>query len=264
MKPMSLTSFKQLVVVLREIEISKATGILNCQSVKESCCLCFTKGKLVHVYSGDRGGRVGKEVVAALLNWTEGSLSFKETTPHSQQTITMKDLAEIVETLVHLQNEGVFDSDLKEKITPTKVLPQMFDRTALPVSCGSYPIRATKPVEEVSLLTEKSFGLPPSIRQNQLEDLLKQKSIAKQLQFLSETNFTGYVFYNFPQIKSIYGLGLFINGDCTDIILHQSDKQADLKNQEAYQKLAKLVITPQICKVDERILRSYRALVACA
>jgi hypothetical protein len=254
------------VLVLSEIEISKLSGELKCSSPVETCVFYFTKGKLVHAESTEK---YGQEAVYSVLSWSEGTLSFQETVPQPKKSITADDLAEIMETIVLLQNKGLFDHEIKQVTQPVKTLVPVIELNSLiePVINPSQPVEPTNVAEQVApnpQLIETHLLLPPGIRQTQLEDLLKHKSIDKQILAITGTNFTGYIFYDLPQSKTGYALGLFINGNCTDFTLHQADNQTDLKNQEAYQKLAKLELIPQICKVEERILKSYRALVACA
>jgi len=115
-------------------------------------------------------------------------------------------------------------------------------------------------------LIEANLLLPPGTQQNQLEELLSQISLKEQIDGLVRLHFTGYIYYRLKQgsgNRGDFGLVLLDNGKVTDIIHVQAVSGARQTGWEAYQTLHSLELTPEIYKVEARVLKAYRAIVSC-
>ncbi len=104
--------------------------------------------------------------------------------------------------------------------------------------------------------------MPPGQRQDQLESLLGPISFKDQVVSLSQAHFTGYAYYNSPTEQGDWGLVLFWQGRVTDVIYQgqPSNRQTGGAAQQTLQKIAR---QPEIYRVEERVLKGYRGVVAC-
>ncbi len=114
---------------------------------------------------------------------------------------------------------------------------------------------------------ETDLLLPPGLKQDQLEELLNTLTLKEQIQTLARAHFTGYAYYRPVNVSDanmsvIFGLVLLKDGNITDLICTDSQRKNGYSGAEAYKKLAELMLSIEIYKVEVRILKAYRAIIA--
>ena len=131
------------------------------------------------------------------------------------------------------------------------------------------PVAEVKPFpgEDKPYSIKTDLLLPPGLKQDQLEELLSTLTLKEQVQTLARAHFTGYAYYRPVNVSGanmtvIFGLVLLRDGNITDFICADSQREKGYSGAEAYKVLAGLMLSIEIYKVEIRILNAYRAIIA--
>lgn len=252
-------NYRALAALLAKFTLEAFTGKVTCQSKASNCELYFNKGQLKNAVSGSRDG---EQVVYDLLSWDDGSLLVETGPPTDEQTLDREEVKLIYDTVKLLQAKGSFDPTLTSPLPPNSA-----------ATSGPNPVTTKKTGELVApaaavFSIETNLLLPPGERQMQLEELLQKVSFKEQLKTLSSSHFTGCVYYRSDgkqrnQKSGDFGVTLFHNGNLSDILYAAAGNGPSQTGRQALLQLSETNFVPEIYRVEERILKAYRGLVAC-
>ncbi len=256
--------FRQLTWVLDKLKTGQLTGRLICQSGLRQYELYFINGVIVHAVGE---GQTGDEVLYGLLNWTDGTLTIEEGPRTSEYSLDRNQLGLFHETIKILQSRGLFDYDVELNQTQPVAAAPLKVNIASPSAAEKAPIRPA-PSNPKTEQRYPNLLLPPGTAQTQMEELLGHLPLRQQLEALTRARFTGYVYYrpvNAPQgsnRQDNFGLIVLINGTISDIVYAGNGWTSQEQGLQAYQTLSSVKVAPEIYKVDLRILKAYRTLLA--
>jgi hypothetical protein len=251
-------NYRALAALLAKFTLEAFTGKVTCQSKTSSCELYFNKGQLINAVAGSRDG---EQVVYELLSWDEGILLVEAGPQTDEQTLDREEVKLIYDTVKLLQAKGSFDPALTPPLPPQPV-----GQTVLTPATEKKTSELITPADPVFSI-ETNLLLPPGERQMQLEELLQKVSFNEQLRTLASSRFTGCVYYRpdgrRPNQKlGDFGVALLHNGNLSDIISVAGHGPRQTGRQALLQ-LSETNFVPEIYRVEERILKAYRGLVAC-
>ncbi len=293
------TSSKNLPLIISIIKQQRLEGLLIAYlEENRTVQLFFRQGELIHL-NGDQHEQAADELLHALFGQTDFGLEWQPLQVRlANPNLTAEMRSAFLDVLQVLTDNGNFfpldQSQLDQSffnsqattvpptgrnapLTPSAPLvfelgeiapiqidlaqpqPQSLPLAQTPTTSSSAP--QLKSVETNVLL-------PPGQHQDQLEVLLGEVSLKEQLEALRRAHFTGYVYYRLDQTGPDAALGdcglvLFNSGTITDILYQAGDTGQRQTGSMAYHKLAGLRLVPEIYRVQSRILKAYRAIIAC-
>jgi len=256
------TRSKNLPLVIQTISYKKLEGVLVCSpDNKKAIQLFFRQGELIHSCA-DVPDQAADEVLHQLLGWDNFQMNWQRLQVHIPRPNIAEDIRlAFLDVVAILTNNGTF-----EHPRDTRLEQDFFgsEQTYSKPLAAAAPIAiATSEATVQSVLVETNLLLPPGIQQSQLEELLSRVNLKEQIETLTRAHFTGYMYYRINNSQGDYGLVLLHDGTVTDMVYASGTTGAKQTGSQAYQTLATQSFTPEIFKVEAKILKAYRALVAC-